>query len=105
MKIDLPLWDKQLQTWRVVKAEPLFDIAPHLSLTFAVHRCPWDKSIWKVSDLETGSFVVPRIPAWEWMRRDAVIQGVRERLTKVTEADVTRAIRKLRSRGHRGLQT
>jgi hypothetical protein len=54
MKIQFRVNDAALGIWRDVEGY-VVNPAPHLSATFAVHRCPWRPNRWRVSDVETGS--------------------------------------------------
>ena len=59
MTIDLPLWSMWNKNWYVVKGE-IVDVAPHIKCaTFAVHKHkhPEFGMCFKVSNIETGSFV------------------------------------------------
>lgn len=53
MKVDFCINDSWGR-WNDVTGE-IVDVAPHLSGTFAVHRCVFKPRLWKVSDVETGS--------------------------------------------------
>lgn len=87
MKITLPLWDAKEKKWVVVEGAELVDVAPHLSGTFAVHRCPWScNAMWVVTNVETGA-KVPSHFFDQFTRRDA-IKAARAYLATKTEAEL-----------------
>ena len=75
MTIDLPI--QKYDGWRVVRAE-LLDIAPHLPVSFAVHKTPWNDYGYTVSNVETGSRVS------SGLRKREAINIARVRLRKKT---------------------
>lgn len=94
MKIDLPLFDRDKKRWRVVEAE-IVDVAPHLSGTFAVHRCPWSADIgsksWKVTNVETGTWITTDL--YETRSRKGCIEAVRAILAWKSDEEYQRAAR------------
>jgi hypothetical protein len=95
MKIDLPIYSKIDRAFVVVKAE-IVDVAPHLpSATFAVHKCPWrdEMQTWKVSNIETGSYVNGGSIDWyEARSKAAVIEAARKRLAEFTDEQLRKAM-------------
>jgi hypothetical protein len=96
MKIDLPLWDRSVSAWGPVVEAELVDVAPHLWGTFAVHRDPLgDMFRWKVTHVETGSFVSNVRWIDSQTKRDC-IKAVRKFLATVTPETMDARMRELR---------